>query len=106
MEKCNEDGYKSCPKCKTIKSADCFHYAEAKKDGLSSWCKDCCSKYSKQHKPIYNKEKERERYQKRKINRTEEDKQRQRESTKRYRTKNKDKINAEAREKRKKESTI
>jgi len=32
---------KNCPKCKTVKSLDCFGIARARKDGLSCWCKEC-----------------------------------------------------------------
>lgn len=35
---------KMCSSCKIIKSSEDFYNDKSKKDGLSSWCKDCCKK--------------------------------------------------------------
>lgn len=46
---------KKCNKCGVVKPKDHFHKQSRQKDGLSSWCKDCCREYKQQ-----NKEKSRE----------------------------------------------
>ena len=39
---------KVCPKCKAEKAAGDFYKSEARRDGLSTWCKDCISKAGKE----------------------------------------------------------
>lgn len=42
---------KSCTKCGTTKSEDCFGKAKNTKDGLQGWCKGCMAEYAKAWRP-------------------------------------------------------
>jgi hypothetical protein len=44
---------KTCTKCKTKKSFDCFTTNKKAKDGLHSWCKNCVNNERKLKKDIY-----------------------------------------------------
>ena len=41
---------KKCTKCGIEKPRESFHKQSRQKDGLSSWCKDCCSEYRRNHR--------------------------------------------------------
>jgi hypothetical protein len=41
---------KRCTKCGVEKPKDSFNKQSRQKDGLSSWCKDCCREYRQQNK--------------------------------------------------------
>lgn len=47
---------KKCTKCKEFKELTCFSKRSASKDGLSSQCRDCCSKRGKIYRKIHVEE--------------------------------------------------
>lgn len=48
-------GFKQCTKCKRILYVAMFYPDPTKKDGLTSWCKECRSEYKKANRDICNK---------------------------------------------------
>jgi len=46
--------FKICTKCKEVKTIDMFFKDKYKRDGLTCWCKECFSKYRKEHKKYYD----------------------------------------------------
>lgn len=42
---------KKCSRCKQIKKTEAFAKNNTRKDGLSTWCRDCYSKHHQEHRP-------------------------------------------------------
>ena len=47
MRGCIAEGHKVCPKCLTDKNLNAYYPSKTQGCGYSSWCRDCCSTYSK-----------------------------------------------------------